>query len=175
MSIKIFLLMGLCFNVFLFTACISNSFDKKKAIEIVNLSKSDIELYKELYNRILKDSAQIRKIMIPYGASNANYVTTNSFYLFKIDSISYSKITNELTRRNVFSDDIAICNNDGMVIFRLKRMVELKTSDYNDAYIHELIFNGQPKEYFYRFDKIVMDSVISDNIRYIFFTDKTGW
>ena len=85
----------------------------------------------------------------------------------------YSKIICELEKRNIFTDNVTT-SPKGMVAFRLKDMSNIKWNDFNDTYIHEIVFNFNENEYINENIDILLDSILDKDIRYIYFTAKTG-
>jgi hypothetical protein len=148
-----------------------NDFDEMKAKELVYLSEEDIKLYSEFDKMIKEDFHHIQKLHTGYG--NKNYVSTNSYYLFQIDSLKYATIIDKVKIRNIYSNAISTTSH-GMVVFRLKDMSNIKWDDYNDTHIHELIFDFDSSEYSYSNINVVVDSLIGTNIKYLYFTAKTG-
>lgn len=162
----------ICISIFLYQSC-SVNFNEKFARKKVELSNDDLGIFKKFNSMIIDDLQDIRDLMKPAHASGAKQIGTNSYYLYQIDKKKYSQIINKLQRRKIFTDNIEIGPN-GMIAFRLKDMTNMKYNDYNDSYTHELVFAYDSAEYGYSNMTIELDSIIDSNIRYIFFTAKTG-
>lgn len=167
--IKLFI--ALTFSSFIFQSC-SSSFDIKKAQQKVDLSKDDIKIYNEFYQSISEDLLEIRSKMKSYHVGDTALIGINSYYLYQIDSLKYSRIISELRKRGIYSDNIEI-STTGMVVFRLKDMTNIKWDDYNDSHIHEIAYCFNENEYGNNIN-IITDSLINKNLRYIYFRANTG-
>lgn len=170
---KCILINTACYILLIFCLSCKNNFDENRAKQIVNLSQSDIELYCDFNQMIIEDLPMIRKTMKPLSSGDTILLSTNSYYLYQIDSLKYSKIIDELKKRKIFTGNIETSPN-GMIAFRLKEMSKINWDNNNATYIHDIVFNYNNNEYIYSNMNILVDSLINNNIRYIYFTSTTG-
>lgn len=97
---------------------------------------------------------------------------TNALYLNKIDSIKYTKLFSKLKVENL--GDIMI-NSDGRTDFVIKKTTQLNNGDYNENYIHELIYINCDCPVNYMADTVFLDSTINKEWKYIFYKTLSGW
>lgn len=126
---------------------------------------------------MLKDSSVIfredRKINPQ--ARSSEWITTNRYYLLKIDSARYASIYAKLNLR--WADHI-LMNQHGGVIFRLKDNTRINDSRDNETFSHELVSaNCQcPVTGVYnKVDSVFIDSAINKDWKYVFYKVLTGW
>jgi hypothetical protein len=172
MSLSIKLLLSIC--VLVLFSCSSNDFDYEEAVEFVNLTEDDLNLFSKLNEYVLEDIVVIRKEMkplLPEGIDTV-FLSTNPYYLNRLDSSKYFQIIHDLKEKDMFTGMIN-CSYYGTVKFELKEMTEMKWDDFNETYIHELVFDNSDLEKPRKHS--ILDSVLRENVNYVFYNVQTGW
>ncbi len=159
-------------------SCISSyeKIDIKEASKLVHLDSSDLALFSQLRQQLIRDSSAIRKQNDETTAppNRTSWMGTNSYYLNHIDSSSYATLFSKLKDKLV--DKIYLSRN-GKVIFTLKENVQMNVDDYNETYSHQLISadcNCPINTVFNHVDTVFVDSVVNKDWRYNFHKALTG-
>jgi hypothetical protein len=156
------------------TGC--DSFDVREAQKPVSLTPTDLETFLNLKEHLIQDLASIR---IQYASvttpnNRTKWMSTNSYYLYQIDSIKYASVLSKL--QNKYKDDLKI-SDSGQVIFTLKDMTEMNTDDYNQSYTHLLISsdcNCPVNTFVSNVDTVYIDSTINARWKYVSFKALSG-
>jgi|GEM_PF-3714826 len=153
-----------------------DSMSKEEMKRIVYLSQDDLMCFSQLRQQLLTDSAVIGKqnIEVQPAIGRREWMTTNSYYLNRLDSVKYAILFSKLKGKLV--DDIMI-NNKGDVIFRIKQNTERYWDSYNITYSHDIIsadYQYPITKVFNMVDTVFVDSTINRNWRYISYKVLTG-
>lgn len=146
--------------------CIDAPFDKDAAMTTIKLNKTDLQNFDSLKIQLFHDIHDIKRLT---PNESVKWVTTNTYYLYQIDSARYSTILSRL--KGKYENNFSI-GDSGQVVFYLKTYTQMKCNDYNNTYQHQLVTTN------YRQPAIsctncpdttlYIDSVINQDWRYVF-------
>jgi hypothetical protein len=174
---KIPVLLVCCLFALLYScANLYESIDKREARELVYLNANDLTSFSQLRQQLMHDTAQIRKLYEPLvaPANRTNWISTNSYYLYQIESLKYAVLIRKL--KNKLVDEFAI-NDNGSVVFTLKERVQMHSGDYSETYKHQLItgdYKASADKLANHIDSVFVDSTINKDWRYVSYKSLTG-
>ncbi len=152
----------------IFFILVYNSFDKNEADKPVRLTSTDFENYEELAVTILSDLPIIRKQVINLTSGDTTFLNTNSYYLYQINKSKYKPLISKLQKKNIFIDDICTTPN-GTLYFTLKDETDNGNLPHLQ-YCHKLVYGGIATG----FSDIIIDSVINNKWKYIYYSAAVG-
>ena len=158
--------------VFMLVAC-SPAFDRKKADVPVSLNTKELALYEELNKQVLSDLPMIRAVSKEHSFHDTTFLSTNSYYLYKLHSIRYAPLIRDLVKRKIFLDDIMV-SRDSIACYRIKDVLNEDTLPHY-TYSHIIVYNA-PLEFELPWDieEVLKDSTINQHWRYIYFKAQVG-
>src|SRR6185437_3838857 len=123
---------------------------------------------------LLKDTLELwrQNDSINHGLGPFTWMSTNSYYLFRLDSPGYSALLGRL--RDKMVDNIKI-SHSGAIAFQLKHEVQRNCDGWDSAYVHNLIrYPGEHSDTI-EYDRCLLDSLISPGWHYTYVIYHTGW